>query len=52
MADLVFWPAFVDVDSEREVVLEEIAMVEDTPTTSSTTSRPRRCSARIHSAGR
>jgi predicted Zn-dependent peptidase len=31
MADMVFRPAFHDVDSEREVVLEEIAMVEDTP---------------------
>ncbi len=31
MADMVFRPAFADVDSEREVVLEEIAMVEDTP---------------------
>jgi len=31
MADMVFRPAFLDVDSEREVVLEEIAMVEDTP---------------------
>jgi predicted Zn-dependent peptidase len=31
MADMAFRPAFVDVDSEREVVLEEIAMVEDTP---------------------
>ena len=31
MADMVFRPSFVDVDSEREVVLEEIAMVEDTP---------------------
>ena len=31
MADMVLRPAFVDVDSEREVVLEEIAMVEDTP---------------------
>jgi predicted Zn-dependent peptidase len=31
MADMVFRPEFVDVDSEREVVLEEIAMVEDTP---------------------
>ena len=31
MADMVFRPTFVDVDSEREVVLEEIAMVEDTP---------------------
>ena len=31
MADMVFHPTFTDVDSEREVVLEEIAMVEDTP---------------------
>src|SRR5688500_3982534 len=31
MADMVFQPSFADVDSEREVVLEEIAMVEDTP---------------------
>jgi predicted Zn-dependent peptidase len=29
MADMVFAPTFTDVDSEREVVLEEIAMVED-----------------------
>ena len=31
MTDMVFAPAFTDVDSEREVVLEEIAMYEDTP---------------------
>ena len=31
MADMVFQPDFIDVDSEREVVLEEIAMVEDMP---------------------
>ena len=31
MADMVYRPSFADVDSEREVVLEEIAMVEDTP---------------------
>ena len=31
MADMVFAPAFADVDSEREVVLEEIAMVDDNP---------------------
>ncbi len=31
MADMVYRPRFEDVDSEREVVLEEIAMVEDTP---------------------
>ncbi len=31
MADMVFAPTFADIDAEREVVLEEIAMVEDTP---------------------
>ena len=31
MADMVFRPQFEDLDSEREVVLEEIAMVEDNP---------------------
>jgi predicted Zn-dependent peptidase len=31
MADMVYEPLFEDVDSEREVVLEEIAMVDDTP---------------------
>ena len=31
MADMVFRPRFDDLDSEREVVLEEIAMVEDNP---------------------
>ena len=31
VADMVYRPSFVDVDAEREVVLEEIAMVEDTP---------------------
>ena len=31
MSDIVFAPALADLDSEREVVLEEIAMVEDTP---------------------
>ncbi len=31
MADMVFRPSFSEVDAEREVVLEEIAMVEDTP---------------------
>jgi len=30
MTDMVYAPTFADVDSEREVVLEEIAMVEDT----------------------
>jgi predicted Zn-dependent peptidase len=31
MSDMVFAPTFEDLDSEREVVLEEIAMYEDTP---------------------
>ena len=31
MTSMVYDPAFADVDSEREVVLEEIAMVEDNP---------------------
>jgi predicted Zn-dependent peptidase len=31
MGDMVFAPAFADLDSEREVVLEEIAMYEDAP---------------------
>jgi predicted Zn-dependent peptidase len=31
MVDMVYRPVFADVNSEREVVLEEIAMVEDTP---------------------
>src|SRR3954466_1831493 len=29
--DMVFAPAFAEIDSEREVVLEEIAMYDDTP---------------------
>ena len=31
MTDMVFAPAFAEIDAEREVVLEEIAMIEDTP---------------------
>jgi len=31
MTDMVFAPTFVELDAEREVVLEEIAMYEDTP---------------------
>ena len=31
MTDMVFAPAFEEIDSEREVVLEEIAMVDDNP---------------------
>jgi predicted Zn-dependent peptidase len=31
MADMIFAPTFADLDLERDVVLEEIAMVEDAP---------------------
>ncbi len=31
MTDMVFAPSFTDLDAEREVILEEIAMTEDTP---------------------
>jgi predicted Zn-dependent peptidase len=31
MSDMVFSPSFTDLDAEREVVLEEIAMYEDAP---------------------
>ena len=31
MADMVFRPALDDIDSERAVILEEIAMYEDDP---------------------
>jgi predicted Zn-dependent peptidase len=31
MSDMVFCPVFAELDAEREVVLEEIAMYEDTP---------------------
>ena len=31
MSDMVFAPSFDELDSEREVVLEEIAMYEDAP---------------------
>jgi predicted Zn-dependent peptidase len=31
MTDMVFAPTLAEIDSEREVVLEEIAMIEDTP---------------------
>jgi predicted Zn-dependent peptidase len=31
MTDMVFAPSLADLDSEREVVLEEIAMIEDSP---------------------
>jgi predicted Zn-dependent peptidase len=31
IADMLYRPSFAEVDAEREVVLEEIAMVEDTP---------------------
>src|SRR6185437_13777738 len=31
MTDMIFSPSFAELDQEREVVLEEIAMYEDTP---------------------
>ena len=31
MADMVFRPTLTDIDSERAVILEEIAMYEDDP---------------------
>ncbi len=31
MTDMIYAPAFAELDAEREVVLEEIAMYEDTP---------------------
>ena len=31
MSDMVFAPTFADLDAEREVVLEEIAMLDDSP---------------------
>src|SRR5205085_11082944 len=31
MTDMIYSPAFAELDQEREVVLEEIAMYEDTP---------------------
>ena len=31
MSDMVVSPVFADIDSERDVVIEEIAMVDDTP---------------------
>jgi predicted Zn-dependent peptidase len=31
VSDMVFVPSFADIDAEREVVLEEIAMLEDAP---------------------
>ena len=31
MTDMVFTPSLTDLDAEREVVLEEIAMIDDTP---------------------
>jgi predicted Zn-dependent peptidase len=47
-----FAPAFSDLDAEREVVLEEIAMYEDTPQELVTTSSQRPSSGATRSAGR
>ena len=41
-----------DVEAERGVMLEEIAMRDDDPPTSCTTCSPRPCSATPRSAGR
>ena len=45
MADMVFRPALDDIDSEREVILEEIAMYEDDPRRRCSTCSARPCSA-------
>ena len=52
MGDMVFAPAFADLDSEREVVLEEIAMYEDTPQELVHDLFSEASSARTRSAGR
>ena len=54
MSDMVHSPLIADLDSEREVVLEEIAMVEDAPQESihDLSSRLRRSSATIPWDGR
>ena len=51
MTDMVFAPAFAELDQEREVVLEEIAMYEDTPQELVHDLSRRRCSA-SHALGR
>ena len=52
MADMVFRPALDDIESERAVILEEIAMYEDDPQEKVFDSSARRCSARIRSDAR
>ena len=52
MTEMVFQPVFAELETEREVVLEEIAMVDDTPRSSSTTCSPRPSSATTRSGGR
>ena len=49
MADMVFRPSLDDIDSERAVILEEIAMYEDDPRRRCSTYSARRCSATIRS---
>ena len=51
MAGMVYDPAFAEIDSEREVVLEEIAMVDDNPQDLSTTWWRKRSSAATRSGG-
>ncbi len=46
MTDMLRSPSWSEIEQEREVVLEEIAMVEDAPQDGCTTSRRSRCSAR------
>ena len=52
MQDMVLRPAYPDIDSERQVVIEEIAMYEDEPSDKVTTCSPRRSSATTRSGGR
>src|SRR3954462_12296146 len=52
MSDMVWRPRFEDADTEREVVLEEIAMYEDDPRTRCSMSWARPSSATIRWGGR
>ena len=46
---MVWRPTLGELEAEREVVLEEIAMYEDDPQDGSSTCSARRCSATIRS---
>ena len=52
ISDMVFRPALNDIDAERAVILEEIAMYEDDPRRRSSTCSARRSSATTRSAAR